>query len=119
MLYKLNNLTDQEKSVILARATGWFINPVDDNEWVYHLPDGTTWRTADDLYHDGNMALAWRVHLWALKQRNRSYWNYCANGHRGAYVWEYADAQRLWLDKILALAIEAGLTEVNNDISVK
>jgi hypothetical protein len=78
-----------------------------------------------NLYDPENMALAWRVLNWAAKKFH--YGDSYSAGYRiddwimdepivkgdGAYnIWDLppAEAQRAWLDKILELAIEAGLT---------
>ena len=79
-------LTDNEKSVLLAKAMGWEVDPrIRDNELsdiYYLLPDGeyytgavirtgsdiSAYHALPDLYSPANMALAWRVLNWAGKQ---------------------------------------------------
>ena len=112
-------MDDQEKSVALAQAMGLHISdtmPIcfsfDDTDYLY------------DLYDPASMALAWRVLNWAFVPPGTSpnipdgstikshmdYWWF--HPMPGVYPTPYvkpADAQRLWLDKILELAIAANL----------
>lgn len=107
----IEGLSDQEKSVLLARAMGWTVH-----ELVSHPPDifapPDIWIVSGSLYHPANMALAWRVHLFACNHRfgNNSHWPYLA-WFEQEKIFEYEDGQSRWLDKILELAIEAGITE--------
>jgi len=117
----IDNLTDEQKSVLLAKAMGWRVHY--DPENVLHLkPTGTEqWYRGDapriscNLYHPARMALAWRVLNWAWEQKTDDWlWSWildecCLDGGIPP-----ADAQRLWLDKILEMAIEAGIAEVDN-----
>ena len=65
-----------------------------------------------NLYDPANMALAWRCHLWACNnQFNTNTWPYLGWFEDNS-IFEYEDAQRRWLDKVLELAIEAGVVEV-------
>ena len=130
----IDKLTDQEKSVMLARAMGWEFSRQDCGEgrwsWVDENGEQISGSLHDDvvkvsddpsslvapmLYSPARMALAWRVLNWALFTAPD--WD---TGHiifDGLYDkplrWVAtklpADAQRAWLDKILSLAIEAGL----------
>lgn len=83
-----------------------------------------------NLYDPANMALAWKTVCWFVDPQNdpmfvwfneedrpryyaglawRAWWSKEGVGH-------FNDtAQRAWLDKILALAIEAGMLEVKHD----
>lgn len=124
----IETMTDQEKSIALARLCGW--EPLSDTI------DGITghgtvfWEDEDgymldpeptlplNLYDPANMALAWRVLNW--------WYDYIATTDNEAVdpedgffdvgklmhgVWAQppAAAQRAWLDKILTLAIAAGM----------
>lgn len=79
-----------------------------------------------NLYEPANMALAWRVLNWATTQSvtvkaqkggGDDIWQEPwttfiddeINGKYEIYMMTPADAQRAWLDKILTLAIEAGM----------
>ena len=135
----MNDLTDQEKSVLLAKAMGG--EPDTYPLWMLDFKESrvlggeTNLSTADyvfNLYNPANMALAWRVLNWAGKQvptetsrsglilhswagRLHSFWgaSYWVNGHKlFLHSMDPADAQRAWLDKVLSLAIEAELVEV-------
>jgi hypothetical protein len=119
----ITKLTDQEKSVMLARAMGLFTNYDISNwsEWEReqlqheaHSKDGL------NLYKVINFPLAWRVLNWA--------WNLDPSdkllASMGLYSWHEeiawivdfdkppAEAQRLWLDCILKLAVESGVIEI-------
>lgn len=124
----IDNLTDQEKSVMLARAMGlseprylsssqvWIIeNNNRPNLSVYVSPKKF------DLYDPANMALAWWVLNWAYAQKH---WYKKHLGLMGDVLYDKfwsddtffelspTDAQRLWIDQILSLAIEAGIVKV-------
>ena len=111
-------MNDQEKSVMLARAMEWTVTASLTNDRQYisppNRPDSEDYIT--DLYDPANMALAWRVHLWAHYSAEVNhgyrYRNWCI---RDTDTLFNENAQRLWLDKILELAIEAGLVEVKDD----
>lgn len=115
-------MNDQEKSLVLARLMGW--REVDEYDHMGHLlyrhwVDGGKRLSIVghdfDLYHPDNMALAWRVHLWATTSAfydKYRYWLAHGTGYEGHLLWwEKTNAQRAWLDKILELAIEAGMVE--------
>jgi hypothetical protein len=117
----ISKLPDQEKSVLLAKAVGWRVN---EQGTIYYdfpsyLVEGKSYiHPIDSLYNPANMALAFRCHLWALKHlpdnlpANFEYRIWFRNGDYGKPVpWTRKNAQRLWLDKILELAIEAGIIE--------
>ena len=105
----IDEMTDQEKSVMLARAMDLEIiqHPVHDNEEMFVIPDSWEWEWEwhDDFYYPKWMALARRVLNWAY--------------HNIVFDWDYwliatyepgeDGEQQGWLDKILELAIEAGL----------
>ena len=123
------DITDGEKSVLLAKAMGWIMDdstePMDwRDEKGEEIPMTLVanimskgYAVGFSFYDPANMALAWRIHLWALKVKRNNiksrYWDWW----NLAFVWGNPDAQRLWLDKILDLAIEAKLVEVKNDTS--
>ena len=127
----IDELTDQEKSALLARAMGFKTQPSYQGSKVlsFQFPGSEVGHT--NLYLVANMALAWRVLNWASNQlkketaipghitytwagRLHSFWGasyWVDAGKLFLYSMEPADAQRLWLDKILELAIKDGLIE--------
>ena len=122
----IDELTDQEKSVALARVMAWKIHPVIGQHIIHRFIHnvivgdeiiGNMLGDVLDLYDPANMALAWRVLNWAIETDLRIV-EYDKSApiaweiYKGAQVFTLppADAQRAWLDKILELAIEAGLT---------
>jgi len=138
-------MNDQEKSAMLARAMGWCWrrqNKVDgftrnwwhllDKDkkrikrkqvhWVTEKNDGRPvlgrWqdRSVPDLYAPENAHLAWLIHIWALSSPpiKARYYRWWKLGEGGS-VWLKEDAQRIWLDKIFALVIKAGLVEVDDE----
>lgn len=128
----------REASVMLARLCRWDVSYglIDsDQSWDGFCHDTLTITTdtgewCDNLYDPANMALAWRVLNWAMSEDMQfvGFVNY-GNGweHKPAEASSHgfselverevdfslspADAQRAWLDKILTLAIEAGMLE--------
>ena len=115
---EIENLTKQEKSVLLAKAMGkpfWIIRP---DMATMDMKESTI----INIYKPIHMALAWTCLNWAWQQtktlhEKRSeewiakidqvlvdYW--CGGGDR---------AQCAWLDKILELAIEARLVELEEE----
>ena len=115
----IDNLTDQEKSVLLAKAMG---NPIG-----FRQPPGVREFHPVNLYYPVNMVFAWLCLNWASEQDleidSYSYPYVVAQGVAELFdtdveirdqIWAQspADAQRLWLDRILELAIEAGLVEL-------
>ena len=104
----LDNLSDNEKSWLLIRAADLKI-------YFDHEPIGPP---DDLLYNKYYMHEAWRLHLWAMRlsdNHSRELTNRYNNFWTHEYPWKKTDAQRLWLDKILSLLIEAGKVEVNHD----
>lgn len=123
----IENMTDQEKSVILAKLCGWEHKydppPFGEDMGCNYILDETgtviykgwysfplAYPQAPNLYHQDNMALAWRVLNWAVAPSA----SLCNRVHRFFLFSDLdlmppAEAQRLWLDKILTLAIEAGM----------
>ena len=126
---------DRANSALLAQAMGWKVEnvpvkPLDPDTWFHRLivdaagndvgldPLGTGNVKRDvplrlNLYAPANMALAWRVLNWAWKHADDDM------ELKPALSWlseidqvicyddDPAPAQRLWLDKILELAIAA------------
>ena len=97
---QVDKMNDREKSMALLDAIGehWLTSPFGMG--------------CIDLYLPANMALAWRVHLWALDVSDDYSIQWYLDGD--LRIWEYPDAQRRWLDEILSMLIEAGLVEVND-----
>ena len=84
----------------------------------------------ESLYDPANMALAWRVLNWATVDKalaefhawwgdttTEPIWFIVGQHFNGVEIIKKpaAEAQRLWLDKILELAIEAGLVELEEE----
>ena len=130
----LKDLNDQEKSVLLAKAMGW---KTDDDALKIHLPN-PLWRESGyrqnvirNLYDPANMALAWQVLNWAWKQTGNP--NNDPLSERRSQEWidkidqilmDYwcdsaVKAQQAWLDKIFALAVEAGLIQIDEVLTGK
>ena len=115
----LTKLSDEEKSVLLARAMGWEIRLIGASSCVIDNGEYLKVNALEypDLYDPHDMALAWRVLNWATDTERR-------NNEEMCLWWEEArlhnrtpaDAQRLWLDKILELAIEAGIVELTHEL---
>ena len=130
---RINEMNDQEKSVPLAKAMGLELVPhpvYGDKHLFFRVPEewDHDWELADDFYHPSVMALAWRVLNWAFNGvasdglEVMSAWNrgviqsmfYIGvpfSGDPTLLELSPADAQRLWLDKVLELA---GLVEVDD-----
>ena len=118
----LDNLSDEQKSVMLAKAMGWEKDTY-HRVWVDNTAEEVHRTSSFNLYDPANMALAWRVLNWCHEEMYSNQWLEFSNWWNGYYstpdslhFWGLspADAQRLWLDKILELAIEAGLAEVDD-----
>ena len=111
----IDKLSDQEKSVMLARAMGWEVSfaysPAHPQLW---LPDDLAkahkTKFIANLYDPASMALAWRVlnhmgdlgydaliEMWFSSEEVPSM--------------EPKEAQAAWLDYALDLAIEAGIVD--------
>jgi hypothetical protein len=96
-------LSDQEKSDLLCPRVG--IEP-----GIYSVST-----LYPDLYREMHMALAWKVHIWAIHNSNDKFFKKYHKWWRTMKPFYNEDAQRAWLDKILSLAIEAGLVELENE----
>lgn len=122
----IDEMSDQEKSVMLARAMGWKVTQHGPSRLEkIRTPYGDHWGDEPLFYDELNMGLAWRVLNWAARQSRIRLSEYSypysladgvdylfeEDGYWQGRIWALppADAQRLWLDKILELAIEAGL----------
>lgn len=131
----MSELSDEQKSVMLAKAMGWreaptgrgFRPEIEDADGRQVYPLNEAWDSIwPDLYLPEHMSLAWRVLNWATSNDSQIYfrlvdWLYDSaesipDGYKtGGANWfrlfmrQPDEAQRAWLDKILELAIEAGL----------
>ena len=127
---EIDDLKDHENSVLLAKAIGWKIvnsDRIEGLQFVYDIDEVQVHVTRDarflpndpfNLYAPAHMALAWRVLNWAedLDMSTPSLnWKLFEYPLRTLACESPGDAQRLWLDKILALAIEAGLVELEKE----
>ena len=137
----LDNLSDEKKSVLLAKAMGWKVTalPVGHDDLFIIVPNEYD-RNIRSFYSPANMSLAWRVLNWAQQQECFDAGRHDLTGFTfnltlidswiGRMIGQKnmgrldspslfdlppADAQRLWLDKILFLVIEAGLVEVRDE----
>lgn len=122
----ISKLTDHKKSIMLARLMGWY-RPAGDEYtgslWIFDTGgrtryDGMFWGVAEtfhpdfDLYKTEYIHIAWLVLNWACDQQAIIDW--CKEEQFMEDIRDYwnlplAEAQRLWLDKVLELAIEAGM----------
>ena len=73
---------------------------------------------AVNLYDPANMALAWRVLNWAIGDpsfgHDVDHWLWNEGIGYDLLNLAHDVAQRAWLDKVLTLAIEAGLVELDH-----
>ncbi len=128
----ISKMSDQEKSVMLAKAMGWGVNREGDHGsydlWIEDililqrveyakigmLDSVLLNKHMPSLYAPANMALAWKVAQWGHTLPEYTQWMLEPN-RLGTWFnftrMPPAEAQRLWLDKILELAIEAGMIE--------
>ena len=114
---EIDNLTDQEKSVMLARVSGWEVSKLGQIFPKKFPGSDIAIYSEDSLYNPRHMALAWHVAEWAWDfpptltvkqgQNNKSV------QHVFRVFWatkmrpiKNRKCQRLWLDKILELAIQ-------------
>ena len=118
-----------EASRMLAIAMGW--QPIPETKYfiVESTPDGKTHYFLGNLYDSDNIILAWSVLTWATnynkalseEARTNLWIKYrSSSGLFSTFVREMMDinylmqtsaniAQKTWLDKILRLAINAGI----------
>lgn len=118
----MTDMTDQEKSVMMAKAMGWDVewnkyglgcvidgnnNPISGT--IDELDEGIL----SDLYESRNMALAWWVKRWMHEEDDRCMVTTFTDWYRRHAVrlsrMDDADAQRIWLDKIHELIIEGAV----------
>jgi hypothetical protein len=114
----ISEMDTKEKSRLIVELTkehiGWSItNNPPATGYIIRLPDNS-W--TDDIYHTQHMALAWRVLAAATTKLQQdiaitdfiAWWRY-----RLPFLFALppAEAQAAWLDKILELAIEAGMVQ--------
>lgn len=121
----IENLSEREKSAMLARMMGWEFVESPDGRRRFCDSDLTEGRGGlffqDNLYDPTNMALAWRVLNWwrdinRQKIPHDDTWMQWLGWllQNSLWMFDYDKAQAAWLDKILSLAIEAGIVEVEN-----
>lgn len=125
----LNDMTDNQKSVMLAKLMGWKVANIPLKEAYKRVivdangndlgltPVGGGVKPVEveisslkiNLYEPRHMALAWRVLNWAKANYTKLHMS-VTKEHSIAWIFAYEpDGQRIALDKILELAIEAGL----------
>ena len=129
----LSELSDEQKSVMLAKAMGWKkAEPIQSvMEMFYgkiakHMPT-EVWQTSDgfwipfglpNFYNESQMATAWRVLNWAMenipKFKGRLEETFLRIGVLPYFQLDPNVAQRAWLDEILKLADETGMLEEQN-----
>ena len=130
----INEMSGQEKSVLLAKAMGLeiephFAHPHDifikiPPEWDYE------WELLEGDFYTAPMEISWRVLNWAAENEGlcqyfsehrvwcseHTQWETTELHHwwpiQELFDIKPAEAQRLWLDMVLTLVIEAGLVEV-------
>lgn len=107
---KIDELSDQEKTVMLARLCGWIIKEDGSKTWVTCQDEAYS---TTNLYQPIFMLLAWRVLNWAAANGITTEINVVYQYKKGDWARMIdispADAQRAWLDYILRKAIEAGM----------
>lgn len=123
-----------QASLMLVRLMGWNVFAVNSIPEYGELRYGVSTRfdmyrfalTEDtNLYSPSKMMFAWAILNWAIKQRGHvgsiaDWWTYEAGGGDGIdptgwllLKFSPAEAQRAWLDKILSLAVEAGMVDAD------
>ena len=119
----IDKLSDQEKSDLLFRLTGWVETTLYFSEEEATVPGWGNYETMEvierlDLYNPLHMALAWRVLNWAIGDpsfgHDVDHWLWNDGLGYDLPNLPPADAQRQWLDKILTLAIEAGIVDIKS-----
>lgn len=113
----ITTLTDEEKSVMLAKLVGWEEVETNDFSTCFWIDDERgyfyVWETGEGLYSSDNMPLAWRILNWAHNNFvtvdrmaiHDMFWVTQIYGSKPE------DAQRLWLDRVLEIAIKGGVVE--------
>jgi hypothetical protein len=112
----IDGMSDQEKSAALLRLMGQAVDCTCGKPGCTvgrEIDSGRGWfvPTVKNLYDPANMALAWRVLNWANQDETISQvdWHIYKKYFDELLEMPPADAQQAWLDKILTLAIEAGM----------
>ena len=128
MAMKIEELSDGQKTVILAMAMGWkkaepsaTVMELFYGKIAQHMP-AEVWQTSDgswipfglpNFYDESQMALAWRALNWAIENLPKFMRtieeNFLCIGVLPYFGITPETAQRAWLDRILSLAIEAGM----------
>jgi len=121
----INEMTPEEKSVMLARLRGDAVDchcgkPDCKFGCESHQRTGRDWFLPDvkNPYDPQNMALAWEIGVWAgdnlpndsIRELN-DFWMRKDTYPYGVFMWYEPNAQQMFLDKILELAIGAGMVE--------
>ena len=120
----IDDMSDQEKSVMLARAMGWEVtfaySPAHPQLWIPDdLAKAHKTKFIANLYDPASMALAWRVLNWVAKwdlNQQSVYYTQFYGWWDNNDLWAMppAAAQRAWLDKILTLAKEGNPCQAVN-----
>lgn len=123
-MMNINEMTTQEKSEKLYSLVGWKKEWADFNSMILLDSNGKGVGHGlmkpsvpmPNLYDEKNMALAWRVLNWAeaysqLHATGDFYDGWMQLLPECLFLLAPTDAQTAWLDKILELAIEAGMIE--------
>ena len=108
-------MNDQEKSILLAKAMEWDVGLMDETIFPTGEDISVFIDTGDgeSLYDPANMALAKRAIQWGVNDvPGFSAWLLFLN--RAYLILLDDDGFRQALDKLLKLAIEAGLVEVDD-----
>ena len=128
---EINNLSDMKKSRLLSRLVlgeypkdrcpvcGWHLkdNPSEGCVVNNCSTRPTPEKRADEpcnYYHPSNMSQAWQVMNWAVKNLNIPNHHFQLRemvNDISFFTQPPSEAQRVWLDKILALTIEAGMIQ--------
>jgi hypothetical protein len=128
----VSEMNDAEKSVALAKLVGW-IRPAGKNYvaglWFIEVPENPIWMRQlwrlepfklpnFDFFNEYSVNTVWKILNWVENDSpfalefNRWFF---ANGRlQGSCLWLAIDlesAVRIWLDKVLQLAEEAGLVK--------
>ena len=124
----ISKMSDQEKSVLLAKAMGWEIDRRGDHgSYDLWIDDILILQRVDyskiglldsvilnkhmpNLYSPANMALAWRA-IGVMVDRHTEIWDAFFDWWDLEIDPGHESAQRLWLDRVLELVIKAGIIE--------
>ena len=121
----ISDLSDEIKSALLAMVMDWSIIQSEVHPETYYFAPTEDDDHIDDFYvcyaDSGmpvNMGYSWLVLNWAMLNHDIgnaiSNWWWNSPSASDLPTLSPADAQRLWLDKVLALAIEAGKIKVED-----